>query len=138
MKEGIMTREEILNMPAGREMDALIAKKVMGWSADPEGYWLDRKNEYADTGWGLFKQDETKNHPACKEYNPSADIRAAWEIVVAMEEKDIWFELANVVPNSDPIVYEAKFIGGRDGAYACEDTAPLAICRAALLAVMPL
>ena len=26
-----MTRDEILSMPAGRELDALIAEKVMGW-----------------------------------------------------------------------------------------------------------
>jgi hypothetical protein len=40
--------------------------------------------------------------------------------------------LSNVIPNSDSIVYEVKF----GDAYACENAAPLAICRAALLAVI--
>src|SRR5688572_25998134 len=31
-KANEMTRDEILNMPAGRKMDALIAEKVMGWT----------------------------------------------------------------------------------------------------------
>ena len=36
-----MNREEILNMPAGREMDVLVATEVMGWKA-----WLEKRGEY--------------------------------------------------------------------------------------------
>lgn len=32
-----MTRDEILSMPAGREMDALIAEKIMGWKYNQLG-----------------------------------------------------------------------------------------------------
>jgi hypothetical protein len=106
-----VNRDEILNMPAGRELDALIAERVMGLK-------VDRRN------------DGTPHYLTWTPY--STDMSAAWEIVRAMEEKREWFKLGNVIPNSDAIVYEASF----GDAYACEDTAPLAICRAALLAVM--
>jgi hypothetical protein len=112
-----MTRGEIENMPAGEEMDKLIAHKIMG-------YVNGKKiHEYAD-GSGKWWTTNIDHY--------STKIEAAWEVVWAMEEKGIWFELSNVIPNSDSIVYEVKF----GDAYACENAAPLAICRAALLAVI--
>jgi hypothetical protein len=96
-----MTREEILNMPAGRELDALIAENVM-----------DNKHDI----W-------SRGEPKCY----STDIAAAWEAVTEIS-KDItlahrgkfWF---------------CDFDNQDDWSYSQSDTAPLAICKASLLAV---
>lgn len=81
-----MTREEILAMKPGRELDALVAKNVMGWkysqvspdtkkfycliSGNNKGWWKapDWK------GWGCASCGEEPH-----EY--STDISAAWEVV---------------------------------------------------------
>lgn len=103
-----MTRDEILNMPAGREMDALIWKQI-------------------------YKSPQPK--PPINDF-PSTNIDCAFGLVEKMEELEFWLELSNVIPNSDPIVYEVTFRKHSASGYACEDTVSLAICRAALLAVL--
>ena len=62
-------------MPAGKELDYLLAERVMGWTEDPEGCWLDRNNAYADTGWGT--EDNTYSLPF---WQPSTNIAHAWTI----------------------------------------------------------
>lgn len=131
-----MTRDEILNMKAGREMDALIAIKVMGWEWKPVGdrFINHERLTHPDGkhyGGMRYSDGEIEYTNRLEEY--STNMGAAWEVVEAMEGKWFWFSLSNVVPNSgDAIVYEAKF----NQVYTCEETAPLAICRAALLAVV--
>ena len=50
-----MTRDDVLAMEPGRELDALVAKKVMGWFE----VW--------------------------KPFSPSTDISAAWEVVEKLQ-----------------------------------------------------
>jgi hypothetical protein len=94
-----MTRDEILNMPAGREMDVTVGYHVMDLVAPPEIY---------------------------PEY--STDIAAAWGVVEGQEE--FYFEFKNGK-------YFAMIADNFETSNEA-DAAPLAICRAALLAVMPL
>jgi hypothetical protein len=116
-----MTRDEVLNMLAGDEIDSLIAHKIMG-------YVNGRKDYESENGYKWWTIDIP---------HYSDDISAAWEVVVEMEDKWFWFELSNVVPGSgDTIVYEAKFSKEGKDSYTCQDKAPLAICISALLAVM--
>jgi hypothetical protein len=131
-----MTELEIMDLEAGRELDALIAEKVLGWHwvtgilafdhpclISPERY--EEKAFYVkDTNShgnyiGLFAKYST-------------EIAAAWELVKEMESRDIGFSFGSVIPNSDPIVYEAQFDLFE---VAVEFTEPLAICKAALFAV---
>jgi hypothetical protein len=100
-----MTRDEILNMPAGREIDSLIAVRVI----DPE--------------W-------EKVLSACPKY--STDIAAAWEVVDKMR-KSFW--VASLV--ADTNLWRVTFYTHthRKTHEAINESAPLAICRAALLAV---
>lgn len=121
-----MTREEILNMPAGREMDAMIAEKCMGW---------EYKETYRTMTWELpHKKVIALFSPEGIEKTPphySTNIAAAWEVV----EKLKIFSIN--APRSTKEFYSAWcwVIGyGHENAQA--DTAPLAICRVALLAVM--
>ena len=60
-----MTRDEIMKMQPGWELNALVAEKVMGWFLDSDiGYW---RNES-----GLCKRQD--------KWSPSEDIAAAWEV----------------------------------------------------------
>ena len=69
MSTATLTRESILAMEAGAEMDALVAERVMGFgtaSLDSVDFWLDPK-----PGTGLR---------AVFSWSPSTDIAAAWEV----------------------------------------------------------
>ena len=141
------------DLPAGRELDALVAEKVMGWKRrrivecypgmvgvpldDPrlDDYWWTSDNrptnEIArDEGGGAVGEC----NECGKVYgagSPSTDIAAAWTVVEKLRGCDQWPE-----------------IGATGRSWYCEfegepgvivegfgDTAPLAICRAALKAV---
>jgi len=116
-----MTREEILNMPAGREMDALIAKEVMGWVLNPPNV----------RGHGWLIHDHKMIGINSLPYF-STDIAAAWEVV---EKEEHGFSLWVSGVRSAPLCKAEIIIG--DNRYGCyANTAPLAICRAALLAVL--
>lgn len=131
-----LTRDEILNMPAGRGLDALIAIKLLGLSVEhlpvvyEEGYTEDGTD-----GWSGFvcprcrRPEDMLDEPCAKNY--STDISAAWKVVDKLN-RDGWyvsvftghkFECALSHPNP------------KRGNYCKGETAPLAICRAALLAV---
>lgn len=108
-----MTRDEILNMEAGREMDALIEKNIV-------------RNFY------VFNNE----YPSY-----STDLIAAWVIIPALEfhPDEILFKLVRKGSDRNSLKWGAEFRKCRDNQqyyYAQADTAPLAICRAALLAVM--
>ena len=50
-----MTREEILNMRAGREMDALIAEEIFGWKRNGEFLlWLPKNSTEIADAWEVF------------------------------------------------------------------------------------
>lgn len=108
----------------GRELDALIAEKVMGYKRGPKAptgryYWSD--------GGASFP------------FSPSTDIAAAWEVfqTIAKRWEDPW---AGFVFDGKELIWSCHFsrqilggIVGEAGAHA--DTAPHAICLAALKAV---
>lgn len=110
-------------MGAGPEMDRLIAEKVMGWKEyHCEGGYTDTSGYIRITD--KWASDENSFHP-------STNIANAWEVVeeIVADRQDSAFEL---------------FFRGKDGwgvattdnvRWALGDTAPLAICRAALKAV---
>jgi hypothetical protein len=141
-----MTREEILKLEAGQEMDDLVAEKIMGWHKGtyifPSGKtigednkdWLDAEGRYmhrVKIEDGFYEDDEDFN---LIYWHPSESIMWALEVIEKMEEKVLNFSLESVVPNSDPPVYAAEFGGSKF--HKWEFTIPLAICRAALLASM--
>ena len=99
-----MTREEILNMPAGREMDSLIAKFVMK---------VDSPHDV---------------------YKFSTDIADAWEVVKKLE---LFSKYCFYGSDADELWTVHSWKYGKPHFTGIESrTAPLAICRAALLAVM--
>ena len=118
-------------MEAGRELDALIAEKVMGWEATADGlYWDARqKRTRLVLGSAIAKKREEmgiENGPGFV-FAPSTDIAAAWEVV---EKADLWSLYGSIGdgPYRACIQFE-----DREGLMTA-DTAPLAICLAALKA----
>jgi hypothetical protein len=121
-----MTRDEIMNMPEGKEMDELVAEKVMGWHLvktnsgrdqwhDADGYqhMVSRYDGYEDA-----EDFET----IC--WHPSESILWAWEVV----EKLDYLKLVKSFGLSG-----VKWIAKIDDVEVFSNTAPLAICRVALL-----
>ena len=119
-------------MNAGRELDALVAEKVMGYyKATPEsiGRGVRCWNKEGDC--------------ATTEFSPSTDIAAAWEVVEKLTKN------LHEVKDGEWVLDRLGYL---DGQYRCwfamnvsddvrwdifaeADTAPLAICLAALKAV---
>jgi hypothetical protein len=142
-----MIRDEILNMPAGKEIDALIAEKVMGWhKADHHGRecWLDANKGYQRgiaSGNG-FEDDEDFH---LLHWHPSESILWAWEVIEKMQEIDShWSPGVNWDDDDgdgNPMwVASFTYYGESEKDFRVNEvwdkSAPLAICRAALLAVM--
>lgn len=127
-------------MEAGRELDALVAEKVMGYEvfrSDHAEYVQGR--DWADPGEPLYYPDGIERQAATvPEY--STDIAAAWPIaqklglaLVPQSDGDGFRWLAtdvHAVNYSNVITVEPK-----DGTEYSADTAPHAICLAALRAV---
>ncbi len=101
-----MTCDEIMNMPEGREMDALIAERVMGKTGNLV------KEIYLDY---------------------STDIAAAWKIVEWCRDK--WSIEITDEPMGDYIVALWSRTHFKEW-YSRSESAPLAICRAALLTTL--
>ena len=115
-----MTRDEIMNMSAGREMDMLIADKVMGWILRGDGLYTTDPNDNSLFGncWGSNDNEDTLNY-----FNPSEDIVAAMVILEKLRHE-----------------YDIEICAGLNGfevygyyGSVSEQTLPLAISRYGLL-----
>ena len=112
---------DIDTMPAGREMDALVAEKVMGW----------------DICWAVPYKDGTKcplrsNGEQVPHY--SIDIAAAWGVVGKLLKNRVLHVCGSVKDGWDVWIPEVA-TGAAPKTSKC-DTFPLAICRAALKACL--
>jgi hypothetical protein len=148
-----MTYEQIDQLPAGSELDALIAEKVMGWTG------VEKSN---NVGWELqgYPPNPKKLHRGGGPHlvpDYSTQIAAAWVVVDRMHElirerhkhtsdveemtlvkirslhgNQIWRTSFDVIHNIEDF-YESR---GEWKRTANAGTAPLSICRAALKTVM--
>jgi hypothetical protein len=145
-----MTRDEILNMSAGREMDALIAERVMGWTP-----WVEKRGEYdyviwqrngdkepwfSHRGWETHKSRYSKLIKYDSHYHievglhkfSSGGYDEAFEVVEKMKSDgwEFYFEWKDkpwALFENDECLLDK---------YADADTVPLAICKAALLTTL--
>jgi len=115
---------------AGPELDIVMAEVVMRWK-------LLRTTE---SGAGWFENgdgDEIfvgRKRPMSllRPWTPSTSIETAWEIVEKMRADGWYFQLDDDAGGYGP--WRAEFSkASEDPTLACATTAPLAICRAALL-----
>lgn len=122
-----MTRDEIMALPAGRELDALVFEHVIGHRkvfrhSDGTPLCLG-----TDGSWCEVNKCGINN--AAGRY--STDIRAAWEVVVELMKGRKYGAFV-----ADGYDAGAKWLAGFGNNSATADNAPLAICRAALLSVI--
>lgn len=135
-----MNRDEILTMPAGWELNALVAERVFGrsWAVHGGRYvWRDRESAGA----------------AYSPYEPmpafSTDLAAAFQVVEAMRGREVrsgygdccrhfGLDTPDISDESPWCAGWHDYAGGEriDSVEARAETAPLAICRAALLATL--
>jgi hypothetical protein len=118
-----------LAMEAGREMDKLVAEKVMGWS----GFCCYAAEEDL---WGVppdGKGEGLELNVPIPDY--SWDIVAAWRVVERLAEIEgpvsVCWGIYGDEGNRASVMTMFGF-----GPGVVASTAPLAICRAALIAVM--
>lgn len=126
MKILMVDTSKIDEMPAGPDLDVLIAEKVMGWKL--EGVFHDDPDEWE--GW----RDAEGQGGYASPPSYSTAIEAAWDVLEKMHNGESRFhwsissdnicDFSPFGPNDSPI-YRAP---------RCESV-PLAICRAALKAV---
>jgi hypothetical protein len=107
-------------MPAGREMDALIAKNIFEWTIVKT-----KRNNWFELQSGLWKPDDgATDFP-----HYSTDIAAAWQVIEKMRGEESGMRVYRI----ESMSYWQ--FGFRGAPWAEADTAPLAICRAALKTV---
>jgi len=116
-----MTSEEILAIPAGPEMDELIAKYVMKLERTKPGQWRESVDWWVN---GLPSE--------CPDY--STDISAAWEVVEKMSSKFIGLHKMKFAEGKWFALYLDKSNDDCEEIVEAE-TPMLAICLAALLSV---
>lgn len=111
---GNMTSEEL------RELDRQVAEKVMGWQ------WAVEECEYPDLNHGRCRKPDGS---IVLNFTPSTRIVPAWEVVE-------WLKENGYEPDIDGgEIHDRWRVECCVGPVAIEDTAPLAICKAALKAV---
>ena len=142
-----MTEAEFLALEP-RERDALVATEVMGWHEYPAHLW----GELWQDGWPFHRPCEQchevwveeKEEPAtpCEPYisRYTTSIADAWQVVEKMREDRNWsFEIhrwSNKEAGRENGLWASWFYPLVGSCAGCEagDTAPLAICIAALKA----
>ena len=134
-----MTPEDIDKLEACRELDALIAEKVMGWKwfigvanlgSGPKYRYLDEPRVWNPprVEWD-GKTEMPVNHPIIdtqRHPDYSSDIAAAWEVVEKYKGWGSGVQVRIVNRFAQALILEQ---------HSQADTVPLAICRAALKAL---
>jgi hypothetical protein len=120
-----MNKEDVLKMSAGRELDMLVAEKVMGWKL------TERIGGFYPPG---LLEDTSSLANMLPAY--STDIAAVWKVI----EKTKMFDVKglSLILNKS---YDNKWCVSENEygdliEIAGGDTAPAAICKAALLVIL--
>lgn len=119
---------DIHTLEAGPELDALVAEKVMGWTLLTKAHGKLMGEVDKD---GVLRM--WCDGPAIKrnvlDWSPSREIAAAWEVVEKLR-LDPRHRALSVIPTTFGYQVVSQL-----GHQADAETAPLAICRAALAAL---
>lgn len=126
-----MTKEEILAMKAGTELDALVAEQILGW------HKVMRDEPLGDCTYKWKDKSGTFQSCQCF-FQPFSDISDTWQVVDELiNKKEKITEVQYKAPPIFSLVmgsYPAPWcLASFAGCQAGGDTAPEAICKAALL-----
>ena len=118
-----------------RELDALVAEKVMGWTLHKIPHLVEGQYGYIS---GVIHS--YIGNRLIAPWSPSTDIAAAWQVVEKLRgREETWFEVGSGSPKSNSQWYAqaSTFVpGGEWRTFTVRDAiAPRAICLAALKAV---
>lgn len=136
-----MSKDKITSMPAGKEIDELVAEKILGESKPIYSHvhsnvlsviWSNEKSWYCSPDY--FTGDICEWIPKAF----STDIAAAQEVINVMAREPFTWRIESIHTTESNIKWKAWLCGnlpdGRIVEFRAEaDTIPLAICRAALL-----
>jgi hypothetical protein len=109
-------------------MDALVAEKVMGWTKEKTDI-----NDWFEPFSRLWKPED--HDTVLPPY--SVSIAAAWKVVQEMSAKNFWAYM-NIFSSYCTVTFTGAQSPNEYNAEASTYELPLAICRAALRAVMEL
>ncbi len=129
-----MTRDEILAMGAGDELDDLVVIHLFNWAPYDESRNVSHECYYKMPNGYMGDEDDRPKF--------STDIAAAWAVVDPQNDQRWYYDISSVICGGWIVqVYdEQKAVAtkgdGSTGIKVMADTAPLAICRAALLTVL--
>lgn len=151
MSTATITRQDVIHMEAGEHLDDLVHVRVMGGCLHKQGF--ESVDEYDPEGPVLkckTCEKRTILSPGVNAVliwpNPeySTDIARAWLVVEAMRKKGVCFSIEVECAEGHASEPLARFFTGGHGKRALDrehagfGPAPLAICRAALLASLDL
>lgn len=123
------------NTPAGPELDSLIAERVMGWTSKDDHWYGDGADDIGSAGnEDGFPALRVSKGPYRAYWHPSTNIAHAWEVVQRMKE-DHDFNISNNQGEVMEWIVEIERLDAQAKASAEGETAPEAICRAALSVV---
>lgn len=119
-------------MPAGRELDGLVAERVMGRCPHRE---QRRYVHQSDTGFECVAcGKDVYGRENCPAYSTS--IEAAWQVVEKLKADGWWIAVEHEAPDDPERAWGACLSPNPHlPVWEMAETAPLAICRAALMAV---
>jgi len=135
-----MTREEILAMPAGDDLDKLVAEHIMGWTdLRKQKHWWNKFDE-TEEWYGTYTTIAPSTMRS-KVDDWSTDIEYAWlvmERVASLGCRLVLEDWRECEKDSGIHGWAAYFDipGGHTTEQVVAESAPLAICRAALLATL--
>lgn len=119
-------------LPAGRELDALVAERAMGWTKVK----VQTESEFGGASTFVLYGTSPINQPWKRVPAYSTDIAATWEIAEKLGPMWLYKTTAGKPSAAAGQLYACSLgssVLEREWSYG--DTAPLAICRAALKAV---
>jgi len=133
MKTDYIYNIQVYDLPAGVFLDSLIATKVMGWHLIPEEDSTPEEKNSGILQWAEMWFD-TNNKLMYNRFHPSRNIFDAWEVVkkigqtyrINVSVEDGLFSCKISKRVRDDGIYEML-------TEQIHESAPLAICRAALL-----
>lgn len=126
----MVSRKEILQLKAGREIDILVAEQVMGWQVETDAAELKRLNRGVspNKGKGWWRTPEGGWHCAPPSY--SSEIAAAWHVVEKMKSKGRFLFLIQRF-NENKAAFDEASASAPD--YISDKSLTGAICKAALM-----
>lgn len=127
----MISKEEIMQLDTGREIDLLVAERVMGWQLETDGPKLRKLNGYISRAEARSWWRDPEGGWHCDPPGYSSDIKDGWKVVERMRTNGKSLSLfqnfnGNRVAFDEPDAAEPAYIGKK--------SVSSAICKAALIA----